>query len=573
MTGGKAGVFVQAGLNIREYLRKVLAPSLVASVVLFLASSVLLRFVALSRIIRIILYLVSFLPMIYAVAYPSAKASSKKVQINSKIPYFATYFAVLSTSDVSRSELIWNVATEKILEPIATEMKKVYYLIAKLHRGMPEALRFLARRTPSKVFADFLDRLAYSLDSGVDLKDYLLQEQKTVMDDYETFYEGALYDLDVFKEIYSSLIISVVFMVTFIIIGPILTGQDIVGLSAFMFVLVLATEIGILLIIKYRMPEDAIWSAYAMTNERRKRIMRALVISAAGVFAMAFVDYLVVHPRFNVPFLVQAALVVSPLGYVGKVLEGEEKNILVKDENFPAFMRSLSSSLAASGASMHLVLKYLSSHDFGVLTRDIQNLYRRVSIRIDNDKSWKHFAADTGSWLVGIFSDIFKKSINLGADPEYVGMVISRNFERLIRLRRKRAQNVASFRGVIYGITGAFAFSVAAAFEVALYMNKLFSNMPIQGDFLKNIIFVPSASGLEITSYIIGAILIIHSAMSAVSIKLADGGHLGVSIYYFVVLMWLSAIGQYIGSVMMERMMTFSSSVLGVLLHSMGVMV
>ncbi len=573
MADGKAGVFVQADLNIRDYLRKILAPTLVASVIIFMAASLLLRFVALSRVIRMILYLVSFLPMMYAVSYPSAKASGKRVRINSKVPYFATYFAVLSTSDVSRSELIWNVATEKILEPIATEMKKVYYLIARLHRGMPEALRFLARRTPSKVFADFLDRLAYSLDSGVDLKDYLLQEQKTVMDDYETFYEGALYDLDVFKEIYSSLIISVVFMVTFIIIGPIITGQDIVGLSAFMLILVLATEIGILVIIKYRMPEDAIWSAYAITNERRKRIMHSLVVSVIGVVVMALVDYLILRPHLNLSFLMQVAIALSPLGYVGKVLEREEKSILVKDENFPAFMRSLSSSLAASGASLHLVLKYLSFHDFGVLTKDIHNLYRRISIRIDNDKSWKHFAADTGSWLVGIFSDIFKKSINLGADPEYVGMVISRNFERLIRLRRKRAQNVASFRGVIYGITGAFAFSVAAAFEVALYMNKLFSNMPIQGGFLKNIIFVPSASGLEITSYIIGAILIIHSLMSAVSIKLADGGHIGVSIYYFVVLMWLSAMGQYIGSMIMGRMMTFSSSMLAVLVHSMGVVV
>ncbi|ASJ13792.1 archaellar assembly protein FlaJ [Thermococcus radiotolerans] len=570
MAGEKAGVLAQSGITMHEYFRKILLPSLVGAMALFAAVSVLKRFVALSSVITLALYAIPLLPLIYAVGYPYARISNKRVQINSKIPFFATYFAVLSTSDVSRSELIWNLATEKILEPIASDMKKVYYLIAKLHRGMPEALRFLARRTPSKVFADFLDRLAYSLDSGVELRDYLLQEQKTVMDDYETFYEGTLYDLDVFKEVYSSLIISVVFMVTFIIIGPILTGQDIVSLSAFMFVLVLATEIGIMLVIKYRMPEDKIWADYAMTSERKAKFIKAALVSVAGIVVAAVLVALVVRPRFDLPLLVQVAIVLTPLMYLGKVLEKEEKAILVKDENFPAFMRSLSSSLAASGAALPLVLKYLSAHDFGVLTQDIRNLYRRVSMRIDNSKSWRYFTIDTGSWLIGIFSEIFNKSINLGAEPDYVGMVISRNFERLVRLRRKRAQTVASFRGVIYGITGAFAFSVAAAFQVSVYMNKLFSNLTIQGDFLQNIIFVPSKSGLEMTDYILMVILIIHCLLSALSIKFADGGHIGITVYYFVVLVWLAALGQYLGTVVMGKMMTFSS-LTGVVIGSLGV--
>ncbi|WP_297464260.1 archaellar assembly protein FlaJ [Thermococcus sp.] len=553
------GILVKSGINVREYLRKVLLPSVAGSMVLFVLVSLIRRAVSLPAVVSLALYAIPLLPMIYALGYPYARMSNRRVQINSKIPFFATYFAVLSTSDVSRTDLVLNIASEKILEPIASDMKKVYYLMAKLHRGMPEALRFLARRTPSKVFADFLDRLAYSLDSGVELKDYLLQEQKTVMDDYETFYQGALYDLDVFKEVYSSLIISVVFMVTFIIIGPIITGQDIVSLSAFTFILVLITEIGIMLVIKYRMPEDRVWAEGSLTAERRARFLRALLLSMAGVIAMFFLVTMFIRPRFEIPLLVRIAMILSPLVYLGKVLDREEKRILVKDENFPAFMRSLSSSLAASGAALPLVLKYLSAHDFGVLTRDIRNLYRRISIRIDNDRSWHYFTLDTGSWLIGIFSNIFNRSIKLGADPDYVGTVISRNFERLVRLRRRRSQTVSSFKGVIYGITGAFAFSVAAAFQVAVYMNGLFSNMTLHGDFLQNIIFVPTKSGLEITDYILIVILVFHCLISALAIKFADGGHLGITLYYFVILLWLAAIGQYIGTVVMGKMMSFTS--------------
>ena len=565
MAREKASIFIQADLDMKRYARKVLLPSIAGSVILFVVFSLVPRFVTISRITQIALYAIPILPLVYAIMHPYSMASGKKVKINSKIPYFVTYFAVLSTSEVGRNELIHTLAKEKVLEPISRDMRKIYHLIAKFNRGMPEAFRFLAKRTPSKVFSDFLERLAYSLDSGVELREYLLQEQKIVMDDYQTFYEGALYDLDVFKEVYSSLIISVVFMVTFIIIGPIITGQDLVTLTIFTFILVMVVEIGVLILIKHKMPEDNIWAHNAMNPERKERLIRAVLLSIAGTAIVGILYFFVIRVRFDVPIEIAIALFVTPIAYIGYVLSKEEENILIKDENFPAFMRSLSSSLAASGVSMALVLKYLSSHDFGSLTKDIRNLNKRISLKIDDTKSWKYFVSETGSWLIDIFSDIFRKSLHLGADPDYVGKVISNNFERLLRLRRKRKQSVASFKGVIYGVTGAFAFSVAAAFQVAVYMTHLFSSVQLQGEFIQDILFVPSPEGLQLTNYILISILLVHSLISAFSIKIADGGHLGIALYYFVMLTWMSAIGLYLGEFIMGKMMTFSSILLPLL--------
>jgi len=137
-------------------------------------------------------------------------------------------------------------------------------------------------------------------------------------------------------------------------------------------------------------------------------------------------------------------------------------------------------------------------------------------------------------------------------------MVISENFERLVRLRGKRRQNVSSFKGIIYGITGAFAFSVSSAFQVATYMTHLFSNWPTTAGFLQSTIFVPSPSGLQLTSYILVAILLLHSLLSSLSVKLADGGHLGITLHQFVVLVWISAISMYLGGFIMGKMMTFA---------------
>lgn len=558
MASDNINIFTKADLNMETYIRKILLPYLGLSAVLFIAIGVLSRLLPIPDALRVLMFLIPVILLIYAAVYPYVVADSKKISINSRMPFFITYFAVLSTSEMGRSDLIKVLSQDPKLGAIASELKKVHTIVNKLHLSMPEAFRFLARRTPSQMFSDFLDRLAYSLDSGVDLKEYLFQEQQTVMDDYQTFYEGALYDLDIFKEIYESIIISVVFIASFVIIGPIITGMDIGKMGLYAVALILAAEVGILLVIKFRMPEDPIWAeSRGVYDPRREKIKRAAIYSIMGVIITALVYLVLIRPRFALPAPFALALTLTPLYYLGHVVNKEEKSIFRKDENFPAFIRSLSSSLAASGASLVLVLKYLSAHDFGSLTEDIQALYRRLAVRVDRDRAWDFFITGTGSWLIGIFSEIFRESLRMGAEPDYVGIVISRNFERLVRLRRKRQQSVASFIGIIYGLTGAFAFALAASFQVAVSISQLFSqmNMELANQYIGDIIHVIPPSGITFLMYMMLTMMVLHSLLSSVVIKLADGGHILGSVRYFVILTWIFAVGMYLGQTLMEKMM------------------
>ncbi|BAD84238.1 archaeal flagella-related membrane protein J, DUF110 family [Thermococcus kodakarensis KOD1] len=558
----KASVFTKADLSMEAYLKGILLPYLGISAVLFIVIGFITRILPVARSLQVLMFLIPIVLIIYAAAYPYVVADSKKISINSKMPYFITYFAVLSTSEMGRSDLVAVLAKDPKLGAIASELKKVHTIVNKLHLSMPEAFRFLARRTPSKMFADFLDRLAYSLDSGVDLKEYLFQEQKTVMDDYETFYEGALYDLDVFKEIYESIIISVVFIASFIIIGPIITGMDIGRMGLYALLMIIAAEVGVLLVVKFRMPEDPIWAdSRGIRDPKRERIKMAAIYSSIGTVILTLVYLLFIRQRFSIPEPFVVAMVLTPFYYLGMVVDREEKRIFRKDENFPAFIRSLSSSLAASGASLVLVLKYLSAHDFGSLTDDIKALYRRLAIRVDRDRAWDFFIAGTGSWLIGIFSEIFRESLHMGAEPDYVGLVISRNFERIVRLRRKRQQSIASFIGIIYGLTGAFAFALAASFQVAVSINDLFSKMDLgaAANYIGDIIHVIPPTGMTFLMYIMLTMMVLHSLLSALVIKLADGGHILGSAKYFVILAWIFAVGMYLGQTLMARMMGTSS--------------
>ncbi|WP_162509164.1 type II secretion system F family protein [Thermogymnomonas acidicola] len=128
-------------------------------------------------------------------------------------------------------------------------------------------------------------------------------------------------------------------------------------------------------------------------------------------------------------------------------------------------------------------LKSIVMHDFGTLTRDVRNLYKRLRYRINPVQAWRAFSADTGSHLIEVFSESYVESVELGADAGKSGNIVANNFDRVVRLRKRRHSSVTSFVGVIYGITGGgLAFSLAISYGVLEIINQVFRTFPPIGD-------------------------------------------------------------------------------------------
>ena len=212
---------------------------------------------------------------------------------------------------------------------------------------------------------------------------------------------------------------------------------------------------------------------------------------------------------------------------------------------FGSFIRSLAGSAAARGNMIIEALKSIVLHDFGTLTVDIRALYRRLAYRINNMQSWKNFSADTGSHLIEVFSESFVESVDLGANADKAGNVVADNFDRVIRLRKRRHASVSSYTGVIYGITGGLAFSLAIAFGVLQIINKVFSTFNVSS--LNSFgIFVsqPASSIFTIEAFIV-AILLIHSFIAGTALKFADGGKVVHGLHHFVIMTWIVTIVMY----------------------------
>ncbi len=103
-------------------------------------------------------------------------------------------------------------------------MQRVVDLVDVWHLSLDDACRRRAKEVPSESVEDLLERLAYTLGAGQELDEFLFQEQDVLIDKYSTVYRQSLSNLDVLKDLYLSLIISMTFALVFAIVLPLLTG-------------------------------------------------------------------------------------------------------------------------------------------------------------------------------------------------------------------------------------------------------------------------------------------------------------------------------------------------------------
>jgi flagellar protein FlaJ len=362
-------------------------------------------------------YIPALLPVIcilFAVYYPMSIAAGKAAEIDHNMHYYITQMGAIATAETPRLDIIRIVSYNKDYLRLADETKKIYDLVTVWNMSLAEACKFISKRTPSILFEDFLDRFAHGLQSGENVNDFLSAEQNVVMNEYESMYEASLYAIEMIKELFVSMVMSLIFLASFAVIMPVITGMDAILLMAIVVVTFIATDLVMIVFAKSKVPKDPTWQQ-------------------TGILTVA--------------------MIATPLVYTGRIAKNIEKGIRRRDENFPSFIRSLGSSAGARGGMVDEALKSLRAHDFGPLTR-------RLSTRIDKIESWHMFAASTGSNLIQRFSVMFVEATHLGGKPEVIGDIIATNFHRIVTLRKKRYQSASSLVGVLYGLTGGIGFTM-----------------------------------------------------------------------------------------------------------------
>jgi len=506
-------------------------------------------------------------PILLGVLYPYISYKNRETEIDSNMHFFITHLRVLAISDLSLKDILNVLGGKKVYKSLGEEIKKVSILSTQWRYPMASTLHFIALRTPSKILKDFLDRFSQSLDSGVEHREFVETEQEAVMQDYKTMYETSNENIVILNEVYVSMLIAIIFVMSFGIVLPIIMGAESMTMYTYLSSFMLVVSEGLLLyLMKSIIPDDAIWHQSGEKSELQKKMTRWLTNSLLASIALGsgllygkYILEVMILAELQIEVVIAIAL--TPLLFVGVKTVIEEGNIARKEKNFLGFLTGLGSIATMKGGKVTESVYYLSRKDYGILTKYVRSLYRRLRTRIDDDAAWQWFGVDTNSNFIQRSSEMFREATYAAANPTKVTKMIAENMRKILDLRKKKFSIVSTSIALFGGITFGISFAIYVSLVISRHLNDIvletgdpFSNL--EGINIGTLLYTVPPETYESILLIIFLVLCIHSFILAFTIKMVRGSHSYLTFLYFVPFVWIVALTSFVVDIFIKGMLT-----------------
>lgn len=540
--------------------------------------------------------LIILLPLLSALAaagFPLLDVQRSATMIEKEMHMFITRMGILSLGEVGAQSIFDILKQMSDYGELANEVKRIETLVDKWHTSLPEASRIVAQQSPSPLWADFLDRMAFSIEAGQPIDEFMRSEQETVAEQYSTLYDTRLESVDTMKEIYVSLVSAGLFGLVIAGIHLVLfevgsaSDTPIMIASRLRFILLASLlftiiQIGAVFAFRATVPEDPTFARDEMDTPFRINFLRALVASSILTAFLTVIMFLLLASAWEAVTnqwdrygLIFIAAPLSPLLIPAIMIAREERQVLRRDETYPDFIRALGGTAQARSAEPSATIKALRGIDFGMLDRSIDRLEKRLSTRIDSDRAWDYFNADTNSAVISRYTRIYIEGSQSSGKPADTAEMVSRSVGNLLSLRRRRALSANTMRGVALGLLIASVTSLNVTIAIVLKLgdsiagvasNFTDTDVSVLTEFGAGLALpvMEDASGVpeNIRMFkIIVSILILFQVMavSIISNRLR-GGIRTTAMGQGIQLLWVAGITSYITSLVLEA----ASSVFGV---------
>jgi len=538
-------------IDTARYAVLVLAPS-VAFFALTVVGAIAVPF---PLWVRLPIPLLGALVGVTAFIYPKLVVDQRRGEMEDKLHLLMTHMTVLSTTNIDRMEVFRTLAREEEYGELAAEMGRIVQLVDTWNQSLDDACRRRAQQIPSKPMADFLERLAYTIGAGQTLSDFLFSEQSVMMQNYATVYESSLDNLEVMKDLYLSMILSMTFALVFSTVLPILTGNNPTMSVSAVLVMFGFIQTGFFLVIRTMAPFDPVWydaDDYVTPVEHRLRISLVVgVLGTLGLMAFTVAGWFGLSPvTLNdvvfflnpIPKPLYAAILVTPLLVPGFAYRNEEQQIVERDAEFPSFIRALGATESAKQSTTTMVLKSLRKKDFGPLSRNVDNLYKRLNMRLDNQRAWTFFAAESRSYLIQKFGDMYLMGRQMGGNPKRLGELISENMSVVNQLRERRKQATVTLIGLLYGITAASSFAFFIGLEVVRILSNMSINLDTDSQFQVGQLIHTDVYDIPFITFLLLLLILFNALLSSLMIRAIDGGHKTNAYVHFVAMTWIGTV-------------------------------
>jgi len=533
-------------MSFRKYVLVGIIPPALAGILvsLFLLSLYPSAFVGFPN--QILLFVIPIFTTVAGVLYPLVEHKARAVKINQEMHMFLTHLGALSMSEMSESGFIELLKEINVEGEITKEMNEIVDLAKDMNVALPDACRIVSNGTPSDMLSDFLQRLAYALETQTSPKEFFIDEHKTFTDDFENQYDNMLFRLDLIRELYVASIIICVFGMTLSVVMPVLIAVDVSTLLFFTVGVYGFVTVGFLIAFIKGIPRTKLWCKEDVETSLWNSLKSYLYISLAlapGIFLILFLvtqlSLLYILGFSTLPFLVPAFLALKA-----------ENNILSRDSDYPSFIRALAANTPTRTLDLTKSLEKLRYHEFGKLGENIDALYQRLKLKISTTGAWRHFGAETGSYLINRFTDMYLQASTEGAKPEDSVPVISDNFILSVGLRDKKLIRTRSLIGVLGAMMASITVVLVASHEIISSITDVLAALeyptgvefplPFEG------IIHPTPVVFDFFEMIIFGVIVAQAAVSSVLSWHIKGEHVGVSLGKFTVFLWIGIITAFL---------------------------
>jgi len=405
-----------------------------------------------------------------AVAYPVLEVQRSANLIEAEMHMFITRMGILSIGEVGAQSIFDILKQMRDYGELASEVQRIETLVDKWHTSLPEAARIVAHQSPSPLWSDFLDRMAFSIEAGQPIDEFMRSEQETIAEQYNTLYDTRLESVDTLKEIYVSLVTAGLFGLVIAGIHLVLfmvgsDGDTPIEVASRLRFLLLASllftfiQVGAVFAFRATIPKDLTFARDEMDTPFRINFRRSLLLS--GVISLALVVLAVLTliwvwdvltAQWDKYGLLFVAIPFSPLLIPAFMVRREENQIQRRDETYPDFIRALGGTAQARSAEPSATIKALRGIDFGMLDASIDRLEKRLATRIDSDRAWDYFTADTNSAVISRYTRIYIEGSQSSGQPAATAEMVSRSVGNLLSLRNRRALSANTMWGVALGL-------------------------------------------------------------------------------------------------------------------------
>ena len=535
-------------------------------------------------------FLLLILPLLTgaaAIYFPVLEVNRSALKIEKEMHMFITRMGILSLGEVGANTIFDILRQMKDYGELAQEVKRIETLVDKWHTSLPEAARIVAQQSPSPLWSDFLDRMAFSIEAGQPIDAFMRAEQDTVAEQYNTLYDTRLESVDTLKEIYVSLVSAGLFGLVVAGIHLILfeigngssdTPIEIATrlrwllLAGFLFIVI---QIGALFAFRATIPDDQTFARDLFETPFRI-LFRQSWMGAGLVSTLLFIVTIIVVITYweglTVSWdkygLILLAIPLTPLLVPSTLVQREEKKVLRRDEAYPDFIRALGGTAQARSAEPSATIKALRGIDFGMLDASIDRLEKRLSTRIDSERAWDYFAADTNSAVISRYNRIYIEGSQSSGEPAATADMVSRSITNLMSLRRRRSLSASTMWGVALGLLISSVVSLNVTISIVLQLGETIAGVASSiaestdigsitdaaGGFVLPVMEDPTAVEDNIMMFkIIASILILVQvlAVSFIATRLRGGGFTS-AVGQTIQLLWIAALASLLSSFILD---------------------